>query len=153
LIHIQASLVLLPVLLPTVILLVTIRLSISSHYSRSRIKLLESEDTSATQRLIHIFGQLERGVEDIVVDIVDSPTSPVLSKESLRISMQSSRITPGQRRMVVALNVVPQLKKELAYISDVRNSHTVIIACDIKYFKSHKIGESVLRHWADAFVI
>jgi hypothetical protein len=152
LIRIQASLVLLPVLLPAVITLVIIRLSISSHYSHSRIKLLESEDASATQRLIHVVGELEREVEDIVVDIVDSPTSSVLSKETLRISKQNPRITPAQRRMVVALNGLPQLKKELAYIPDVRNSHAVIIARDIKYFKSHKIGEGVLRHWADAFV-
>jgi hypothetical protein len=132
---------------------VVIRFSISSYQSRSRIKLLESEDASATQRLIHIIGQLEREVEDIVVDMIDDPASSALSEETAQISKQSPRITPAQRRMVAALNALPQLKKERAYIPDVRNSHAVIIARDIRNFEFHKIGEGVLRHWADAFIM
>jgi hypothetical protein len=149
----QALLVLFPVLLPTLISLVMIRFSISSYHSRSRIKLLESEDASTTQRLIHIFGELERKVEDVVVDMVDDPSGPPLSEETAQVSKQSPRITPAQRRMMSALNALPQLKKERAYIPDVRNSHATIIARDIKNFEFHKIGEGVLRHWADAFVL
>jgi hypothetical protein len=150
----QALLVLVPVLLPTLISLVMIRFSISSYHSRSRIKLLESEDASTTQRLVHIFGELERKVEDVVVDMVDDPAGPPLSEETMQVSSkQGPRITPAQRRMMSALNALPQLKKERAYIPDVRNSHATIIARDIKNFEFHKIGEGVLRHWADAFVL
>jgi len=143
-------LALLPIIFPTFLCLAIVRLSISSRRSRSRIKLLEAEDPSATQRLAHIFGQLERQVEDIVVDIVDDP--PV-SPGSTKTSKESPRVTPAQRRMVAGLNALPQLKKERVYIPDVRNSHATIVARDIQNFEFHKIGEGVLRHWADAFVM
>jgi hypothetical protein len=130
-----------------------IRLSISSRRSRSRIKLLEAEDPSATQRLVHIFGQLERQVEDIVVDIVDDPPVYIPSLGGAKKSKESPRVTPAQRRMAAGLNSLPQLKKERVYIPDVRNSHATIVARDVQNFEFHKIGEGVLRHWADAFVI
>jgi hypothetical protein len=150
---VQVSLILLPILFPTFLSLVIVRLSISSYHSRSRIKLLETEDVSTTQRLIHVFAQLEREVEDIVVDMVDDPAGPAPSEDTVRVSEQSPPITPAQRRMVAALNALPQLKKERVYIPDVRNSHAAIIARDVKNFEFHKIGEGVLRHWADAFVM
>ena len=129
-----------------------VRLSISSRRSRSRIKLLEAEDPSATQRLVHIVGQLEREVEDIVVDIVDNPPVSIPSPRG-KTSNESPRVTPAQRRMAASLNALPQLKKERVYIPDVRNSHATIIARDVQNFEFHKIGEGVLRHWADAFVM
>ena len=125
------------------------RVSISSYHSRSRIKLLESEDASATQRLAHVFAQLERQVEDIVVDMVDDSAS----SNGNQVSKMVPRITPAQRRMVAALNALPQLKKERAFIPDVTNTHGTIIARDVKNFEFHKIGEGVLRHWADAFIL
>jgi hypothetical protein len=102
---------------------------------------------------VHIFGQLEREVEDIVVDIVDDPNTLIPSQESTKKSKTSPRLTPLQRKMAAVLNAVPQLKKERAYIPDVRNSHSVIIARDVKNYDFHRIGEGVLRHWADAFVM
>lgn len=125
------------------------RVSIASYHSRSRIKLLESEDASATQRLAHVFAQLERQVEDIVVDMVDDSAS----SNGNQVSKMVPRITPAQRRMVAALNALPQLKKERAFIPDVTNTHGTIIARDVKNFEFHKIGEGVLRHWADAFIL
>jgi len=122
--------------------------SISSRRSRSRIKLLEA-DPSATQRLVHIVGQLERQVEDIMVDIVDDPPVSISSPGS----KETPRVTPAQRRMAASLNALPQLKKELVFIPDVRNSHATIIARDVQNFEFHRIGEGVLRHWADAFVM
>ena len=127
-----------------------VRVSIASYHSRSRIRLLESEDASATQHLAHVFGQLERQVEDIVVDMVDD-SAP--SPNGNQISNVVPRITPAQRRMVAALNALPQLKKERAFIPDVMNAHGTIIARDIKKYEFHKIGEGVLRHWADAFIL
>ncbi|KAI0289582.1 putative serine esterase-domain-containing protein [Russula brevipes] len=147
------SLALLPVLFPTFICLALIRLSISSRQSRSRIKLLESEDASTAQRLVHVIGQLERHVEDIVVDIVDDSAAPHPSQEGTKASKKSPQVTPAQRKMAAVLNSLPQLKKERAYIPNMRNSHATIIARDVENFEFHKIGEGVLRHWADAFVL
>jgi hypothetical protein len=148
------QLFLLPLLFPGLIGFAVIRLSIASHYSYSRVKLLEAEDASTSQRLVHVFGQLEREVEDIVVDIVDDPNTLIPSQESTRTSNKTSpRLTALQRKMAAVLNALPQLKKERAYIPDVRNSHSVIIARDVKNFDFHRIGEGVLRHWADAFVM
>ena len=147
------QLCLLPLLFPSIITLALIRLSIASHYSRTRVKLLEAEDASTSERLVHIFGQLEREVEDMVVDIVDDPNTLVPSQESAKTSKTSPRLTALQRKMAAVLNSLPQLKKERAYIADVRNSHSVIVARDVKNFDFHKIGEGVLRHWADAFVM
>jgi len=96
---------------------------------------------------------LERGVEDIVVDMVDDPATSVPSLNGNQTAKMTPRITPAQRRMVAALNTLPQLKKERAFITDVINSHGTIIARDIKNFEFHKIGEGVLRHWADAFIL
>lgn len=145
------QLFLLPLLFPSIITLALIRLSIASHYSRSRVKLLEAEDAStSSQRLVHILGQLEREVEEMVVDIVDDPNTPIPSQESTKTS---PRLTALQRKMAAVLNALPQLKKERVYIPDVRNAHSVIIARDVKNYAFHRIGEGVLRHWADAFVM
>jgi len=145
------QLFLLPLLFPSIITLALIRLSIASHYSRSRVKLLEAEDAStSSQRLVHILGQLEREVEDMVVDIVDDPNTPFPSQENTKTS---PRLTALQRKMAAVLNALPQLKKERVYIRDVRNAHSVIIARDVENYAFHRIGEGVLRHWADAFVM
>ena len=89
----------------------------------------------------------------MVVDMVDDSAASVPSSNGNQTSKRVPRITPAQRRMVAALNALPQLKKERAFITDVRNSHGTIIARDIKNFEFHKIGEGVLRHWADAFIL
>ena len=131
-----------------------VRLTISSHHSRERVKLLETEDASTAQRLIHIFEQLEREVEDIVVDIVDDSIAPISSQASTKATLKhDARVSPVQRKMAAVLNALPQLKKERVYIPDVRNSHAAIVARDVQNFEFHKIGEGVLRHWADAFVM
>lgn len=132
---------------------VIIRLYIASHHSRSRVKLLEAEDASATQRLVHIFEQLERDVGTLVVDIVDDPNAPIPSQESTKTPKKSPRVNAAQKKMAAVLNALPQLKKERAYIHGVRNSHATIVARDVENFEFHKIGEGVLRHWAKAFVV
>lgn len=96
---------------------------------------------------------MEREVEDIVVDIVDDPSTSVPSSNGNQISKIVPRLNSAQRRMVAALNALPQLKKERAFIADVSNSHATIIARDVKNFEFHKIGEGVLRHWANAFIL
>ncbi|KAH9014742.1 hypothetical protein EDB84DRAFT_1680082 [Lactarius hengduanensis] len=94
--------VLTPILLPIILILMLIRISISSYHSRSRIRLLESEDASATRRLVHVFGQLERRVEDIVANMADDPATPAPSPNGSQAAKVALRVTPAQRRMVAA---------------------------------------------------
>ncbi|KAH9008123.1 hypothetical protein EDB84DRAFT_1598815 [Lactarius hengduanensis] len=94
--------VLTPILLPIILILVLIRISISSYHSHSRIRLLESEDASATRRLVHVFGQLERRVEDIVANMTDDPATPAPSPNGNQAAKVALRVTPAQRRMVAA---------------------------------------------------
>ena len=84
-----------------------------------------------------------------MVDIVDDPPVSISSPGS----KETPRVTAAQRRMAASLNALPQLKKELVFIPDVRNSHATIIARDVQNVEFHRIGEGVLRHWADAFVM
>ncbi|KAH9932665.1 putative serine esterase-domain-containing protein [Amylocystis lapponica] len=67
--------------------------------------------------------------------------------------VQFVQLTDVQRRMIAWLNTLPGLKKELAFIEPCFNSHAVIVARDVQRFDSHKIGQGVLRHWADHFVM
>jgi len=63
------------------------------------------------------------------------------------------QLSDCQRRMIASLNTLPALKKELVFINPVFNSHAVIISRDVGRFESHKLGEGVLRHWVDHFVM
>ncbi len=58
-----------------------------------------------------------------------------------------------QTKMVASMNQIPGLKKQLVFIDPVINSHAVIVSRDVKRFKHHSIGEGVLRHLADHFVV
>ncbi|KAG9080613.1 hypothetical protein FRC06_006356 [Ceratobasidium sp. 370] len=62
-------------------------------------------------------------------------------------------LTPGQLGMIESLNSIPQLKKVRAYFPFVRNAHSVIVARDPGMFPIHEDGLSVLKHWADRFVL
>jgi hypothetical protein len=62
-------------------------------------------------------------------------------------------LTPLQLQLAENLNRLPGLRKERAWIHPARNSHAIIICRDVKIFKWQKIGEGVLRHWADHFVL
>lgn len=53
--------------------------------------------------------------------------------------------------MAASLNSIPHLKKKLAFIDDVVNSHPVIIVRDAKRFKHHVKGMGVLLDWAESF--
>ncbi|TFK88437.1 DUF676-domain-containing protein [Polyporus arcularius HHB13444] len=64
-----------PVLIPLIFSLVITRLALASRASRSRIKLLE-KDESRTERLVHVIGRLEREMEGVAIDMFDSPGSP-----------------------------------------------------------------------------
>ncbi|KAF9223966.1 DUF676-domain-containing protein [Gyrodon lividus] len=171
---------LLPVLFPTFLSLVLIRLSISSHKSRSRLRTLEA-DASNKERLIHVISKLESEIESVVADLYDAPddtpsssssipgsghakssSQELIVEDSLNSRSKSKSkpekpppfqplLTPAQLRCIENLNKIPQLKKERAFFADVRNSHAMIVCRDVKKFKFHLEGEGVLRHWADHF--
>ncbi|OSX64323.1 hypothetical protein POSPLADRAFT_1065553 [Postia placenta MAD-698-R-SB12] len=208
----------LPILFPILITLVISRLSFAALASRKRLRVLE-KDQSSVDRLVHILGRLERGVEDAVADMIDAPggtppmgtpstdmltagaspqirlespsptpdlgsasSSPDLRSVNGRLGATTSRtsshssdteaqeqelhaaeiaaaaevahfvLTDLQRRIVRTLNMLPRLQKERAYI-EVRNAHGPIICRDMQRFASHKLGEGVIRHWVDHFIM
>ncbi|PIL25196.1 hypothetical protein GSI_13085 [Ganoderma sinense ZZ0214-1] len=161
-----------PILVPLVLSLIITRLALASRASRVRIKLLEKEESSR-ERLVHVIARLEREMEDAVVDMFDSPglSDAGSSQPSLSLPVSAAKadldaaskaqaeqkqdlvLSDAQKKIVAWLNTLPGLKKELAFIHPVRNSHAVIISRDVKRFPSHKQGEGVIRHWADHFII
>lgn len=168
----------LPLLLPTFITLVIVRLSLDARKSRSRIRLLESHE-SYRDRLAHAVAQMEKQVEDAVVDYMDDPgalaalasdpgtgspsTATLIEPQTIvetkvdagpsTVPVSGPSVTELQRRIVKSLNTLPRMKKELVYVHPVLNSHAVIIARDVKRFEHHKQGHGVLRHLADNFVM
>ncbi|KAJ7155405.1 DUF676-domain-containing protein [Mycena crocata] len=166
----------LPLLVPVVLSLVIFRLSRAARSSRARIKLLE-KDASSTQKLVYILAQLEKQVEDAVVELIEDdadhvdpdavlpdPERALTPPGTMSTSSAKSKprckpkppqeqpiLTPTQRRIAASLNKLP-LKKERAYFPLVRNSHAVIICRDVKNFDAHRAGEGIVRHWADSFI-
>ncbi|KAF5387305.1 hypothetical protein D9757_005779 [Collybiopsis confluens] len=90
----------------------------------------------------------------------DQPAAPLSSK-----STHGPSLTPLQRTICVRLNSIPGLKKELAFIDSadpidsaklrrpMRNSHATIVSRDVKNYEFHRIGEGVLRCWADGLIV
>jgi hypothetical protein len=91
-------------------------------------------------------------MEEAVVDLIDNPDpSPSYQPENLN-SKQHPIITPNHIRIATWLNSLP-IKKELAFFPAVRNSHAMIISRDVKRFEIHRLGKSVVRHWAQSLVL
>jgi len=89
-------------------------------------------------------------MEEAVVDLIDNPDpSPSYQPENPK---QHPIITPSHQRIAVWLNSLP-IKKELAFFPAVRNAHAMIISRDVKRFEIHRLGESVIRHWAQSFIL
>ncbi|KAF7356616.1 DUF676-domain-containing protein [Mycena venus] len=155
---------LLPVLIPVFMSLAIVRLSLAARSSRARIRLLEN-DASNSQKLAHILAQLEKQVEDAVVELIDddahAAAEPIDDPEralatkgrcSPKHPQELPILTPTQRRIASWLNRLP-LKKERAYFPNALNSHALIICRDVKNFEAHRQGEGIVRHWADSFVL
>ncbi|RDB15767.1 hypothetical protein Hypma_003722 [Hypsizygus marmoreus] len=145
---------LLPVLIPLGISLIVLRFSLATRSSRARIRLLEQE--SKGEHLIHVLAQLEKDVEIAVAELIDDPnpiTPPSPStKRTPKPPPEQPILTPLQRKIAASLNTLP-IKKELAYIENVRNSHAVIVCRDVKRFEGHRQGEGIIRHWAASFTL
>jgi hypothetical protein len=73
---------LLPVLLPIFITIVSTRFMLSSHSSHARIRLLEGDKESITNRLITVWTNLEKEVEDAAEAIVEDSVLPAASRGS-----------------------------------------------------------------------
>ncbi|KDR80681.1 hypothetical protein GALMADRAFT_61407 [Galerina marginata CBS 339.88] len=143
---------LLPLLVPMFISLALLRLSLASRSSRARIKLLEQEAQSGSQKtLVDMMAELEREMEEAVVDLIDNPDpSPIYQSEVS--SKEHPIITPNHKKIADWLNSLP-IKKELGYFPKVRNAHALIVCRDVKRFEAHKLGEGVVRHWATSFIL
>ncbi|KAJ3976455.1 putative serine esterase-domain-containing protein [Lentinula raphanica] len=73
-------------------------------------------------------------------------------------SKNTPLITPLQRIICARLNSLPGLKKEIVFIDEskpiaIRNSHAPIVSRDVRNFKHHRIGEGVLRCWAEGLIM
>ena len=142
--------------------MVIIRFSLASRTSRRRIRSLE-ENESYAQQLVHVVAQLEKQLEDMVVDFVEDPDSGSESDATIGAVHHSLPQHPGsvaqqpilkevQKVMIKSLNALPGLKKERAFFESVRNSHAIIISRDPRKFKIHELGQEILNHWADNFL-
>ncbi|KAF9454284.1 lipid particle protein [Macrolepiota fuliginosa MF-IS2] len=137
----------LPVLALPVLSYVLYRFSVDSHASRARIKKYES-DESYREKLVSMFHELENEIESTAVDVADSNEGepyPIIKAKLHPV------VTPVQKKIAKWLNQLP-LKKELAFFPWVRNSHAMIVCRDSHRFPQHKLGESVVQHWADHFI-
>ncbi|KAL5512876.1 hypothetical protein ACEPAH_3274 [Sanghuangporus vaninii] len=65
------AVVLLPVLFPTFIVFLLVRLSIHARSSRARIKVLEVDETLRENALVNAFSRLERELGEAVVDAIE----------------------------------------------------------------------------------
>ncbi|KAJ3713816.1 putative serine esterase-domain-containing protein [Lentinula raphanica] len=137
-----------PLLIPTAITLVLVRLSLASRSSKARITLMETEDESGRRSLAQALADLERQVEDAVAEMVDNPDpSPSLGVPQLHRSAHPI-LSPLQKTICARLNSIPHLQKERAFISGMRNAHSTIISREPKIWDKNGVGLGVLRHWA-----
>lgn len=84
----------LPILIPTIMTIAFVRLSLESRKSRSRIKALENHD-SYRERLVQVVGQMEKRVEDVVVEYMDDPAESVPRNAEPSASGHNANATPG----------------------------------------------------------
>jgi hypothetical protein len=100
----------------------------------------------------------KRSLDDLKKDAKKkSPGDSAVSDEegpALSSEKGGPILTDRQKQMVKNINEgVPKLQKVLAYIHPVRNAHAIIVSRDVKRFELHRMGEGVLRHFADHFVL
>ncbi|KAJ3494325.1 hypothetical protein NLJ89_g10832 [Agrocybe chaxingu] len=147
---------LLPLLIPTLVPPLLLYSLHASHVSQKRVKALELEvRASGQQKLQHILAELDREMEEAVVDLIDNPDpSPKSRCGSAEGAVRRAHpiITPTHERIALWLNALP-IKKELGFFPTMINSHAVIICRDVKRFEANKLGEGVVRHWADSFIL
>ncbi|KAH8823847.1 DUF676-domain-containing protein [Flagelloscypha sp. PMI_526] len=135
----------LPVLLPIGASLVMARFCIASYGSKSRVKLLESnnveiEDSTTHPLALTSFPPCVRVLEG---DNTPSTWEPASKHQPL--------LTPTQLAIARNLNTL-EIEKKVVYLEDA-SAHGMIMMRDAKRVSKHKQGEGVVRHWADSFVL
>lgn len=150
----------LPLLIPAGIVMILVRFSLASRDSRKRIKLLEQSSAAAAAedgeggRFLHMLREIDNEMGSVLAELVDEPgtASAADAKGATtleELDKEQPILTRDQKAMAGALNAIPQLNKHLVYIPDVINSHAVIVSRDVVNFPLHKLGEGVIRHFAD----
>lgn len=122
---------------------IVVRLYLHSRASEARIKVLENSGTT----LINSLRALDMRTADALADVVDAPAVVPPTPRG------RPTLTPLQQSLVASLNSLPQMRKHLACIKGVLNSHSVIVCRDVQHVAWHRRGEGVLRHLADNLVV
>lgn len=118
-----------------------------NHRSRARVEKLEA-DVTFRERLAAAYRSVEQEIERASLP-VDEETSERLPIIKIKLHPV---VTPLQKQMAKSLNQLP-FKKECAFFPWVRNSHAMIVGRDANIFPQHEKGESVVKHWADHFIL
>ncbi|KIO19965.1 hypothetical protein M407DRAFT_82078 [Tulasnella calospora MUT 4182] len=113
--------VILPILIPTVALIVIGNFTWNSLKSKKRIRLLEARDTDNRSAIVKFVSDLEHRVEDAVLRVIEN------------------------------LNQLPGLHKAFVWLDGLMNTHAAIICRDVDQFEFHRRGEGVLKYLADGF--
>ena len=145
-----------------------VQLLSSNYSSKKRIKNLESHE-SHKNRLIHVLAELERNVENRIVDFVETSEANASTSTSagingtgqLKLPSHSETIsetsganptlTEPQKELIRLLSTLPNLKKEIAFIHTLTNTHPAIVCRDVEKYKVYSVGKGILQHWADNF--
>lgn len=152
---IQLLIISIPVLVPAFVAFRVIRMTTDNRSSEKRIKDLEAHE-SHQNHLVHLLAQMEKKVEDTVVDLVETQGNSAVVASSSNVEQTHNKakkptLTDTQKEIVGWLNTLPNLKKEFAFIHTVANSHPAIVCRDLEKFIIHKDGQGILLHWADNF--
>jgi hypothetical protein len=135
--------------------------ALSSH---ERIRRLES-DASLRHQLVHVLAELEKKMDDKIVDVVELENSTSKSANHKAVEQHSTPrlileksaaeqfFTEPQKDIVKLLNALPNLKKEIAFIDIPPSAHAALICRDMGKYKFSDAGKGILQHWADNFII
>jgi len=157
-----------PVIVPVFLGSRMVQLLSSSYSSKKRIKNLQSHE-SHKNRLIYILAELEKNVENRIVDFVEtseanastSTSADINGTGQLKLSSNSETVsetsganptlTKLQKELIKLLSTLPNLKKEIAFIHTLTNTHSAIVCRDVEKYKFYSVGKGILSHWAYNF--
>ncbi|KAJ3884652.1 DUF676-domain-containing protein [Lentinula edodes] len=164
----------LPLLVPLAFVLVFIRFTRATSRSRVRIRGLEdrfsgSDNQHHTNGVQKPSPPPESVLTSTTAALASTPPNATSminpkpshsSSELPKSSKNAPLLTPLQRTIAARLNTLPGLSKEIAFIDSfhsipipIRNAHAPIVSRDVRNFEHHKIGEGVLRCWAEGLVV
>ncbi|KAL1734004.1 putative serine esterase-domain-containing protein [Schizophyllum commune] len=128
-----------PVIVPLFFSLVLMRLTMSAHKSRRRIKLLEADPSkiSSGETLMQVVARLEKDVEDAVADMMENPegeesdASPEVSQDGLVVDNEAYPAQASDDTLAQANGVLldkesgqPQKRKWCSHKRSKSSTHT-----------------------------